>query len=368
MMTGEYINVHCHLLNFHFVPDEFFKTRAPIREKLIRHPFTRGLAWLITFILPGKKYNRLSEVMSLYELETSAVAGALIAEMDAAHIRLATPLMMDLEFASFRQRPEVPYRHQIVLTARIAVQYPDRIAPFVMIDPRRPGAAEMIIQATKELGFLGIKMYPPLGYHPYHKAFFNDTAVNRELEAIYGYCEEEQVPITAHCSSGGAYSGEVMRYPELRRELAKPSNWRLVLEAFPRLRLNLAHFGGDLRCIKTAGSWPHQIRTMLGEYENLYADLAYHSQALYKSTVQEYFERLGELLEDDAVRDKVLFGTDWSMTRHTWTESDYTQPFVDNLGETGMHRIAVANPTRFLLIQGHMPERVTSALDKGIRG
>jgi len=30
------INVHCHLLNFKFVPDTFLQTRAPIREALLR--------------------------------------------------------------------------------------------------------------------------------------------------------------------------------------------------------------------------------------------------------------------------------------------------------------------------------------------
>lgn len=361
-MGRKYINIHCHIINLHFVPDNFLKTRAPIREKLLRRNITRWLARLITWLIPGKKYNKLHGMLSLFKTGIQDVTKTLIEEMDNADIQLAIPLMMDLEFASFHQKPEIPYRHQVELTARMATKYPGRIMPFVMIDPRRSNATEIIIEALERLGFLGIKMYPPLGYHPYHKAFFNENHVNAELGKLYRYCEKEQIPITTHCSPGGAYSNEVMRCPDLRRELTRPTSWGLVLKEFPKLRLNLAHFGGDFLDIADPETWSHEIREMLQRYENVYADIAYHNQALESKTTARYFETLTMLLADDSVKHKILFGTDWSMTRHTWVEKDYLQPFRDTLTEEQMEQIAVSNPTAFLFPGRKIPERVIQAL------
>ena len=239
------INVHCHLLNFKFVPDTFLQTRAPIREALLRKSGLRFFARLLTALAPGKKYDRLDEVLKLLKRDIEKVAKALIEEMDKAGIAFAVPLMMDLETASFDDRPEFPYTFQIVLMSQLAMKRPDRMLPFVMCDPRREGAADLVIRCLEELGFLGVKMYPPLGYHPDPSTIHNEPRVNGELEKLYAYCEQNTVPITAHCSPGGAYSKDLMRGEKVRHEYTKPASWAGVLEKHPSLYLNLAHFGGD---------------------------------------------------------------------------------------------------------------------------
>lgn len=354
-----YINIHCHLINFHFIPDAFFKIRAPIREQLLKRCWTRWIAKLITLLIPGKKYNRLHELLSIFKKEINEVAGILIKEMEESGIEMAIPLMMDLEYSSYHKKPEVPYRHQIELISRIAFQYPGKIMPFVMVDPRRVGAAKITIRALEELAFLGIKMYPPLGYHPYHKSFYNDDHVNTELKEIYRYCEKHKIPITAHCSKGGAYSSDIMNYPELRSELTKPSNWREVLKEFPDLYLNLAHFGGDFLNIKNNTAWSFTIKQMIQKFNNVYADLAYNDHALGKKTSKNYFLLLNEILsEDSKVQNKILFGTDWSMTRHTWTEKEYLNHFIDGLDGNLMNQLAIINPMSFLFPSNEIPERI----------
>lgn len=355
----EFINVHCHIINFPFIPDSFFKTRAPIREWMLRHTLTGWLAKGITFILPGKKYDKLHEVLAIMKSDINDVAKELISEMEEAKIVLSTPLMMDLEGASFNVKPEIPYRYQVKLISDIAIKYPGKIMPFIMFDPRRRSVSELIKTALENMGFLGVKMYPPLGYHPDSSSFFNDAEVNHELEGIYEYCEHKSIPITTHCSEGGAYSGDLMRCKELVREFGKPSSWEGVLEKYPRLFLNFAHFGGcrDLLKIDNPESWSHVISKIMREYDNVYADISYHDVALMKKTSGDYFEILHRLMDDDHIKDRIIFGTDWLMTRHTWEEKAYVEAFK-SLPTAVLKQIAFQNPLNFLFPGKKIPPRI----------
>jgi hypothetical protein len=150
------IDVHSHLLNFRFIPDSFFRTRAPVREWMLRRRFARWLARVITFIIPGKKYDRLHEALDIMRREISSVAEELVEEMNESGVLLSTPLMMDMGMFSYREKPEIPLQHQLKLISDIAAVHPYRIMPFVMIDPRRDGATGLVVKALEEMGFLGV--------------------------------------------------------------------------------------------------------------------------------------------------------------------------------------------------------------------
>ena len=64
------------------------------------------------------------------------------------------PLMIDLEIAASQDRPEVPYLHQIEMMSELIARHRGRLMPFVMVDARRPEAANITLHALKELGFL----------------------------------------------------------------------------------------------------------------------------------------------------------------------------------------------------------------------
>ncbi len=354
-----FVNVHCHLLNFRFIPDAFFKTRAPIRERLLRSKLTGWIARAMTFLWPGKKYDKIHEVLALMKKDIRDVVKPFVDEMDQAGIVLATPLMMDLELASFNVKPESPYRYQVMLISEIAADYPGKIMPFIMFDPRRRSVSELIKTALEEMGFLGVKMYPPLGHHPDPGSFFNDAEVNHALNATYEYCEKESIPITAHCSKGGAYSGDLMHSREVVHKFSHPSSWEGVLEKYPGLRLNFAHFGGneDFLNIDRSESWSNKILDLMRRYDGVYADISYHEPALWKKTAGDYFATLEKLMNDDSIKDRVLFGTDWLMTRHTWTERAYVEAFL-MLAPTMLQQIAFENPRNFLFSDRKLPARI----------
>lgn len=362
MQTQEVINVHCHLLNFGFVPDSFFRTRAPVREWILRRKLIGWLARCFTFLWPGKKYDKLHEGLALMRKDIRDVARELVGEMREANIVLATPLMMDLGLSFFNEKPEIPYRYQVKLISDIAAGYPGTIMPFVMSDPRRRSASQLVKTALEEMGFLGVKMYPPLGYHPDPSSFFNDAETNHELEEIYGYCEANSIPITTHCSRQSAYtaySSDLMHCKELIQEFCQPSSWAGVLEKHPGLYLNFAHFGGnrEFMDIDNAESWSNTIQQLMKEYENVYADLSYHNMALMKKTAADYFELLNRLLQDSHIENRIIFGTDWLMTRHTWNEKEYVDAFR-RLAPAILQRIAFENPLKFLFPGKKLPPRI----------
>lgn len=345
------INSHCHVLNFDFVPDRFFRTRAPVRERMFRLWGFRALVWLFSRFTPGIRYKRLHEALKLMNQGIDAVAQALLDEMAASdpEIVMATPLMMDLELACGGQKPEVPYPAQIEAISRLTAKHPGRMMPFIMIDPRRPGAADRTIDCLENHGFWGVKMYPPLGYHPNPTSTTNQPETNAELAKVYEYCSTNGTPVTAHCSREGAYGEELYQAREICHECAQPSAWKGVLRKHPDLRLNLAHFGGDFLRLGQPGSWSTEICQLMTAYPAVYSDLSYHDEALRRKDSDNYFRALNELIENDtAIAKRTLFSTDWPMTRHTWRECDYVAPFRERCGRVFLHAIGFVNPMEFL--------------------
>ncbi|OGC25626.1 hypothetical protein A2291_04345 [candidate division WOR-1 bacterium RIFOXYB2_FULL_42_35] len=351
----DFINAHCHLLTFKFVPDSFFKSRAPIREWLLRRYLTSFAARIATVVLPGNNYDRSHQVLWLLRQNIDRVAEAFVAEMRESGIILATPLMMDFEFAYSKQKSDIDYENQVEKISQACLKYPGELMPFIMFDPRRPGAIALTVNALENLGFLGVKLYPSLGYHPDPDNPYNSKEVNKALNDLYDYCEAENIPITVHCSKGGAYNKAILQ----SEELCHPANWEPVLKKHPELRLNLAHFGSDEALLdhENALSWANQILKLMKNFANVYADTSYHTKALEKKTKEQYFKVLAELMEDETVAERIIFGTDWLMTRHTWTEGDFCRA-CDKLSESSRQQIAFNNPLRFLFAEGKLPERI----------
>lgn len=354
----EIIDVHSHLLNFKFIPDSFFRTRTPFREKLLRHWFFKPLYYIIA-ALPWRRYKRLPEYQWIMNRDILKVADIMIEEMDVAGIQLTTPLMMDLKAASFGEMAETPYAVQVTWLSEIALMYPGRIMPFIMFDPRRQGAAGLVIRALDELGFLGVKMYPPLGYHPDPESIINNSNANAQLEEVYEYCNTQKVPITAHCSWGGTYGSAIMRHLESFPLFTSPIQWKRVVDSFPGLRLSLGHFGGHW--LEMERSWRGEAIRLMEDHTNVFADLSYHHEGLEKHTRRAYVTILkDEVLANKKIRDRVMFGTDWPMGRHTWTMKEYTDLCLHayrDLEEPDIQALVHDNPMRFLFA-GKLPQRL----------
>lgn len=189
-------------------------------------------------------------------------------------------------------------------------KYPDKVFPFLAVDPRKIGVMKLIEKKINRGNgvFKGLKIYPPLGYLPTHP----------NLIPIFEYCSENDIPITVHCGFGG--------FPNLRKEnfvtswdtephienfksvdgnksryYANPENWIPVLKRWPELRINFGHFGGgDI-------TWMNTIIKLMENHPNIYADTSYFTKKGIALEINDLIKR------NEILKKRLMFGTDYVM-------------------------------------------------------
>ena len=268
------------------------------------------------------------------------------------------------------------FRAQEEELLKLAAAHPGRVLPFYVVDPRRPGNCVHGPDGTIDIspltdrllprlggkgGFYGFKLYCPNGYSP------TDPA----LMALYEYCERHGAPLTAHCSGGGFASfspsitvhghvyrnGEVvphdgvlefrhyrltdkLRVKEKAELLNHPRLWEKVMEAFPRLRLNLAHFG----CQDEGTEWTELIYGMMEKFPGLHTDLSCITEASRLREMREYV-----LKAPEQVRRKFLFGSDFYLNLLFLDGmKEYMENFRNTFTEQERRELMTANPSDFL--------------------
>ena len=202
----------------------------------------------------------------------------------------------------------------------------------------------------------GIKIYPPLGFRPWP----DDSETLEKHRKLYSFCQEKGVPIITHCDDQGfrgINAADAWAYTD-------PASWRTVLENYPGLRLDFAHFGkqyaiaskGNLQSLSAKlrhlpdSPWFYTIIELMEEFDGVYSDLSFSG-----CTNEFYSELLSFLSEQkDEKREKILsrilFGSDFSV--NLLKVESYTEYFsvFDRSGFTDgeIERIAGENALSFL--------------------
>lgn len=289
-------------------------------------------------------------------------------------VDLFTPMLVDLELG-LNDRAKTTVMQQIEMQERISRlsmlrRLPGvrraRIHPFVGFDPRREilsaqrgdpfGALDIVKLAVKRYGFVGVKLYPPMGFRPLNNASKaggppgqDGEQVDNALRRLYQWCLDEDVPITAHCNiSNGAL--------DAYNAFSDPDDWRTVLEGYPGLHLNLGHFGGMRKL--TAGAWPRKIAALASENDgtpgrHLYADVGNHRTD--KSEFGPFIADLGELFKTEETKvmaNRLMYGSDWYMLAILPNLNDfvthYTTAYRQKFGEPAVHDFLGARALSFL--------------------
>ncbi len=268
-------------------------------------------------------------------------------------------------------------------------QLKDNFYPFLAVDPRRKDIKKLIIKYVgKGKVFSGIKLYAPNGYSPTDPVLFESKQEPKSDEdySIYQYCINNRIPIIAHCSSGGfsnlvqqvEIKGLVMPDAEINddtqpieplnglvkfntnfiadgffaavseraRVLNHPNLWRIVLDKYKELTIDLAHFGGN------SEQWRKAIfKLMIAENEDgslkypyLYTDLScITDEQMLKTVKKEYYNKASS-----EVKAKFMYGSDFYLNL-MWSKSftDYFEHFTKVFGNE-MNKISINNPTTFL--------------------
>ncbi len=346
------IDNHCHIFNYDCLANELTdRYTMKLSPKFFKN-------FLGVFNNPFNNDDFGDRAQKFFEIcakdNTVEVAKELLKESkfkDPDKKLICTLLMMDTEYAAndhtdSSQLPKKSFLMQKREMMEVTLKHKGVFLPFIAADPRRirdnkrkgntndRHGIKYITDALERQGFWGVKIYPPLGYLP-NNSFFRP---------LYKYCNDNEIPITAHCLHGGFYSAQDIP-ANLRGktkksiyywEMANPVNWKPVLDKYPNLKLNLGHFGGDIfgkkilvlkdeEQIRIEKEWRNIIVSYLKEYNNVYADIAY-IEAMFCEPDQ-YFKRLKKYSENGKILKKILYGTDWWANRTLCSESEHLETF-----------------------------------------
>lgn len=244
-------------------------------------------------------------------------------------------LMMDITVGG--NADDALFRRQIEDTAEAVLAYPGRILPFVAVNTRRALHYERMTYALEERGFVGVKLYPSLGY----------KVDSPEMRRVYAYCEAHATPVLMHCNGAGFFREQA--------SIAEcdPRHWEPLLAAFPKLKVCFGHFGGDENLVKgalDADSWTGRILQLMRQHPGqVYADISYHDGPMDGGEAEKnYFQHLQGLLADDAIAPCILFGSDFHLVRQRLHEENLWRFFERRFSAGEFKRITVTNPQGFL--------------------
>ena len=85
------------------------------------------------------------------------------------------------------------FERQIENTSKMVLAYPGRIFPFIAVNTRRSDHLRIMKSSLTGRGFVGIKLYPSLGYDIY----------SDEMKEVFKYCRNHNTPMLMHCAYGG---------------------------------------------------------------------------------------------------------------------------------------------------------------------
>jgi predicted TIM-barrel fold metal-dependent hydrolase len=298
-------------------------------------------------------------------------------------------LSMDMEHMA-AGKPEMSFEYQLEELAALKKKKGEAIYPFICADPRNPNITRQVKHFISERGFAGIKLYPALGYFPF----------DIRLHDIYNYALENNLPITSHCSKGpvyyrGKYTADMLVHPitgkpftgknnsELSWNYSDPMNYHYLLDRsslqrymdktapgreapdFSRLKICLAHFGGDKelnkylysgwdyynsRPLDDNDNWFSTIRDLIGKHENLYADIAYTWENPAYNAILKVLLEDSKVTEEQKFYRRVLFGSDYFLVSMECREREFSIDLRAYLGVENFRQIAQLNPMAFLNI------------------
>lgn len=248
-------------------------------------------------------------------------------------------LMMDIRGDTETDRDEQRFRDQRNDLIEANLQRPGRLFPFFAVNPKRPDHFDLMKDAIENKGFVGVKLYPSLGYQVDSPKMMN----------VYAYCEEHDIPITMHCNHTGFYVEEEFI------DYCNPEHWEPILAQHPSLKICFAHFDGHETFSHSNGlddgTWGKKILDLMenDDYSGVYADVSYHTDMMGEPELEDhYLQTLSDLLNRPVVQDRILFGTDSWLLRLNMSDELFWSYFREKLSDQQFERIASNNPKVFL--------------------
>jgi len=401
MKSKLFFDIHCHAMDLSHPNLLAFIKRLPWRAILLLSP--------ILMFLGGKKLERVSNLLSIMENDIGGIF--LIMEFYLKHDAqiqndlltnydtiVLTPLLIDFDYKNIRTEtyykipPEKPIVDQTIdvfngikkycFNELVQISSEDydiqprknkpifEIYPFLGINTRYyelgkidkmldkyfgtyAGSEESYKALQTNLGkfdgnidnlgsnfFAGIKVYPPIGFDPWPE----DNGQQQKVNKLYQYCCDKNIPITTHCSDGGFI------LDKNAEAYTSPARWQKVLERYPTLKINFAHFGyqGNTLFFFPNLKWQREIVKLMQNYRKVYTDFS------YRAFRDDYYKSLIEVVgSNQRLLERTLFGTDFMinlLSIDSYNEYLKIYRTTKNLGDEEKERFCSTNPWNFLFV------------------
>jgi len=280
---------------------------------------------------------------------------------------------------------------------------------FVAYNPFRGAhALDIVKDAIGTHHAYGVKIYPPSGYRPIHNEipsrpstlFSHEPArqwearyqgldgpeLDRRLDALLSWCEQEQVPVFVHCNTG-----EFEARKGYGRTMAHPRWWLEYLKAHPssdggpsKLRLCFGHAGGPDFWFGGGddADWGSLVLQMCTTYPNVYCEVGVHTEILDRGRHERFIATLARLFKDSEqpskehpfpFTTKIMYGTDWFMPGPVDNPADYLDAyeaaFLDARLRPYYKRFFLDNAIRYLDIESRIARQdFPAAVRNRLRG
>jgi predicted TIM-barrel fold metal-dependent hydrolase len=220
-------------------------------------------------------------------------------------------------------------KDQVELAAAIAEKSGGHVRFMAPFNPLRAAVSrgyfeEVAVAAAQSSGCLGFKLYPQMGFSPsaneeglvprrWRTRKIKAADIDQAMARLFELCASRGLSILAHGGPTNSPQGSAERARQ-----GSPGAWAQAIKDYPeyfggdspRVKVCLAHMGGiDTR--HHGLNWGEQIVALMKSHPCLYADLSFLPSLM--GDHPDMRGRLHPLLRDDRVRDRLLYGSDWSM-------------------------------------------------------
>lgn len=324
---------------------------------------------------------------------------------------LSCPALIDYDHWLGERVDRSPLPAQVSVMGRLARRKSGPVVHgYVGFDPLRQVAWEagtfkayepiaLVRRAIREEGFVGVKLYSPMGFRPMGNSdpcqtYPDIDSVNqilgkpgadsatqdckprpadgsrelgekldRAMTKLFDTCVAESASILAHTNDSNGAAQDFSKR-------ADPAYWLPVLQRWPTLRVGLAHFGSfTARSVGSpsgAGlpeaSWEWTVGRFIKQYPNapVYYDISYLVEmvGLAKTDYDRYAATLRAWVKEfDPECRHLMFGTDWTMLGLDPAYEGYTARVYDFFGKdigfdkARMDRLFWSNAAAFLDLQ-----------------
>jgi predicted TIM-barrel fold metal-dependent hydrolase len=364
-----YTNIHTHIFNIECAPKKFIG--IPLPGITYNRKLMKGITRFMQLLIPSRS-DILQRYANFLLVGTRKNQGQLWQDLTSSYPYLKMKFVVhSLDMDKMEAGPaKNNYETQVTQLFEVKKQFPDQLLPFVCVDPRKfyPGGIRKYLDGSiKRFGFIGVKLYPALGFYPF----------DPELEPLYAFAAENNLPVMVHCTRGGIwFRGKIrhehilpanfnphpvdsydysdhatMKNRKFKDFFNDPKNFEEVLSVFPDLKICFAHFGGSSEIIQSENhgsgvsenNFYLKIKNLMRRYPNVYADVSYTL-----SEIKKVNKFLGEDLRDKVIRDRILFGTDFFMTLMENSEPKLVDDLMKFLKPDDFDRIAITNCRNYL--------------------